>query len=177
MTKEGPGPFLKPDTNGGVLVPAFTDLKRHNMGPDLDTDEIRQKRQIPGGDQEGIATEEWLTRKLWGVASEPPFLHHGRATLISEAILLHGGEAEEQRLAFENLSKYDQAAVVEFIKTLQILPEGTNSTIIDPGSSSKELKKAGSVTLSIIGGILGGIFLVVTFTVGLILYRNPARKI
>ena len=27
------------------------------------------------------------------------------------------------------------------------------------------------------GGILGGIFLVVTFTVGLILYRNPARKI
>ena len=177
LTKEGPGPFLKVDANGGVLVPAFTDLKRHDMGPALDTDEIRQKRQIPGGDQEGIATEEWLTRKLWGVASEPPFLHHGRATLISEAILLHGGEAEEQRLAFENLSEYDQAAVVEFIKTLQILPEDTNTTIIDPSTSSKELKKAGSVTLSIIGGILGGIFLVVTITVGLILYRVPARKI
>ena len=177
LMKEGPGPFLNPEATGGVLVPAFTDLKRHDMGPALDTDEIRQKRQIPGGDQEGILTEEWLTRKLWGVASEPPFLHHGRATLISEAILLHGGEAEEQRLAFQNLSKYDQAAVVEFIKTLQILPEDANSTIIDPGSSSKKLKKAGSVTLSIIGGILGGIFLVVTIAVGLILYRKPARKI
>ena len=177
LTKEGPGPFLKRDDTGGVLVPVFTDLNRHEMGPALDTDEIRQKRQIPGGDQLGIATEEWLTRKLWGVASEPPFLHHGRATLISEAILLHGGEAEEQRISFENLSEYDQAAVVEFIKTLQILPEGSNNTIIDPSSSSKKLKKAGSVTLSILGGILGGIFFVVTIAVGLILYRNPARKI
>tara|TARA_Y100000590_G_scaffold458615_1_gene613702 strand:- start:2390 stop:4105 length:1716 start_codon:yes stop_codon:yes gene_type:complete len=177
LTQEGPGPFLKKDDQGGVLVPAFTDLKRHDMGPALDTDEIRQKRQIPGGDQLGIATEEWLTRKLWGVASEPPFLHHGRATLISEAILLHGGEAEQQRVAFENLSEYDQAAVVEFIKTLQILPEDSNTTIIDPGSSSKKLKKAGSVTLSILGGILGGVFFVLTVAVGLILYRNPARKI
>ena len=48
LTKEGPGPFLKRDDTGGVLVPVFTDLKRHDMGPALDTDEIRQKRQIPG---------------------------------------------------------------------------------------------------------------------------------
>ena len=42
-----------------------------------------------------MPTGEWLTRKLWGFASEPPFLHHGRATLMSEAILAHGGEALE----------------------------------------------------------------------------------
>ena len=73
--------------------------------------------------QNDIPKEVWLTRKLWGFASEPPFLHHGRATLISEAILGHGGEAQAQRDAFEGLSKEVQAALLEFLLTLQIKVE------------------------------------------------------
>jgi CxxC motif-containing protein (DUF1111 family) len=98
------------------MVPAFTDLKRHDMGEPLDTDMMMQGV---------IPTEQWLTRKLWGTASEPPFLHHGRATLISEAIIYHGGEAQASRDAFAQLSSDDRAAIVEFLKTLQVLPEGS----------------------------------------------------
>ena len=70
--------------------------------------------------QAGIPTQVWLTRKLWGIASEPPYLHHGRATLISEAILAHGGEALEQRNAFADLEQAQQAELLEFLLTLRI---------------------------------------------------------
>ena len=102
---------LQQDENGHYLIPVFTDLKRHDMGDFLDNDAPLQN---------GIPTRLWLTRKLWGFFSEPPFLHHGRATLISEAILAHGGEAQQQRDRFAELSDYDRAALTEFLMTLQI---------------------------------------------------------
>ena len=114
LTREGPSPRLKREPDGSVLVPAFTDLKRHEMGDVLNNEPLEQR---------GIPTDQWLTRKLWGFANEPPFLHHGRATLISEAIMAHGGEAQETRDSFAALSSDDQAAVIEFLKTLQSLPE------------------------------------------------------
>jgi len=92
-------------------VPVFTDLKRHSMGTALNNEVL---------EQDGIPTDEWLTRKLWGVASEPPFLHNGRASLISEAILLHGGEAQASRDVFDDLPDAEKADIVEFIKALQI---------------------------------------------------------
>ncbi len=105
---------LKKDKRGNYLIPVFTDLKRHDMGELLDTDALIQ---------DGIPKHLWLTRKLWGFASEPPFLHHGRATLISEAILAHGGEAQTQRDAFVDLPDDQQAALLEFLLTLQIEPD------------------------------------------------------
>ena len=102
---------VKQDEEGNFLIPVFTDLKRHDMGAFLDTEAVEQA---------GIPTQFWLTRKLWGFASEPPYLHHGRATLISEAILAHGGEAQEQRNAFANLEQAQQAELLEFLLTLQI---------------------------------------------------------
>jgi hypothetical protein len=154
------GLTLEPD--GSLLVPAFTDLKRHDMGPALDTDAVRQN---------GIPTEMWLTRKLWGVASEAPFLHHGRATLISEAILLHGGEAEQQRLDYQALSSEDQASVVEFIKTLQILnPSGDQQ---GPGTATLAADDGpGTALLSVIGGVVGGAVLLLLAAVALSLARR-----
>ena len=102
------------DELGRLLIPVFTDLKRHKMGDFLNNEVL---------EEEGVPTDEWLTRKLWGFASEPPFLHHGRATLISEAILSHGGEADASRASFAALSADDQAAVIEFLETLQHPPE------------------------------------------------------
>ena len=102
---------VKQDEEGNFLIPVFTDLKRHDMGAFLDTE---------ANVQAGIPTQFWLTRKLWGFASEPPYLHHGRATLISEAILAHGGEALAQRNAFANLEQAQQAELLEFLLTLQI---------------------------------------------------------
>lgn len=151
---------LEPD--GSLLVPAFTDLKRHDMGPALDTDAVRQN---------GIPTEMWLTRKLWGVASEAPFLHHGRATLISEAILLHGGEAEQQRLEYAALAPDDQAAVVEFIKTLQILTPGDDQQGVGAASLAAD-DGPGTALLSVIGGVVGGAILLLLATVALSLARR-----
>jgi hypothetical protein len=151
---------LEPD--GSLLVPAFTDLKRHDMGPALDTDAVRQN---------GIPTEMWLTRKLWGVASEAPFLHHGRATLISEAILLHGGEAEQQRLEYAALAPDDQAAVVEFIKTLQILTPGDVQQGVGAASLAAD-DGPGTALLSVIGGVVGGAILLLLATVALSLARR-----
>ena len=112
---------LKKDKEGNYLVPVFSDLKRHDMGDLLNNEVIEQDFQRPEAPLEKfIPTQMWMTRKLWGFASEPPFLHHGRATLISEAVLAHGGEAEAARRAFEALSDYEQASVIEFLQTLRI---------------------------------------------------------
>jgi cytochrome c peroxidase len=62
-----------------------------------------------------------------GFANEPPYFHHGRFTTIRQAVMAHAGEALEQRRAYERLSKYEQDAVIEFLKTLQVLPPGTKA--------------------------------------------------
>ena len=107
---------LRVDENGYYLIPVFSDLRRHDMGEDgpLDNEEVIQA---------GVPTEEWMTRRLWGFASEPPFLHHGRATLISEAIEAHGGDAEEERDRFLALSDDDRDALIAFLRTLTIPTE------------------------------------------------------
>ena len=158
LAADGPGPFLPLEEDGSMLVPAFTDLKRHDMGPALDNETVPQN---------GIPTEEWLTRKLWGVASEAPFLHHGRATLISEAILLHGGDALAQREAYERLSPADRASVVEFIKTLQILPEDATGVVIDPALGAGN--GSGAVGVSVLGGAIGGAAAVLAGVVAMVL--------
>jgi cytochrome c peroxidase len=63
---------------------------------------------------------KFLTRKLWGAANEPPYFHHGQFTTLREAILAHAGEALASRQAFEALNKYEQGAVIEFLKTLRV---------------------------------------------------------
>ncbi len=110
LTTAGPGPHLGKAADGHVDVPVFTDFRRHDLGPALDTEALVQA---------GVPTKLWLTKKLWGFASEPPFMHHGRATTITEAIRMHGGEAQASRDAFVALSAADQAYVIEFLKTLR----------------------------------------------------------
>ena len=107
---------LGTDDNGHYLIPVFSDLRRHDMGEDgvLDNEEIVQA---------GVPTEDWMTRRLWGFFSEPPFLHHGRATLISDAIKAHGGDARGARDRFLNLPDADQEALIAFLKTLTIPSE------------------------------------------------------
>ena len=104
---------LRQDENGHFLIPVFSDLRRHDMGEDgpLDNEQIVQG---------GVPTEQWMTRRLWGFASEPPFLHHGRATLISDAIKAHGGSANGARNRFIGLPESEQDALIAFLKTLTI---------------------------------------------------------
>ena len=46
-------------------------------------------------------------------------------------MLAHSGEALATRQAFQALSDYDRNSVIEFLKSLQVLPPGTKSLVVD----------------------------------------------
>ena len=129
MTKKGDKPRLEKGPKGTAIVRAYTDLKRHNLCDDEgDPDSIRWfcNEHLAQGraDQDGKpGTEFFLTRKLWDVGNTAPYGHRGDISTITEAILLHGGEARASRDAFANSAVEDQKAVVTFLKTLQIVPQ------------------------------------------------------
>lgn len=62
---------------------------------------------------------EWKTPPLWGVASSAPYMHDGSAPTLESAIQNHRGDATAVRNAYRKLSKPEQQALVEFLKTLQ----------------------------------------------------------
>ena len=98
-----------PAPGGGVRVPLFSDLKRHDMGP-------RLAETFERGE---IANEDFITARLWGIADTAPYLHDGRATTLYEAIEFHGGEAQSARDGFLALSAADQEALIAFLNTLR----------------------------------------------------------
>lgn len=97
--------------DGKTIVSLYGDLKRHDMGPGL-------AEQI---DEVSTGASVWMTKELWGVGSTPPYLHDGRATTLTEAILLHGGDAQVVRDNFVALTPGEQAAVARFLRNLVIL--------------------------------------------------------
>ena len=63
--------------------------------------------------------------------------HHGMFTTLRQAVKAHDGEARATGLAFEALSQYEQDSVIEFLKTLQVLPPGTRSLVVDEHGRKK----------------------------------------
>ena len=68
--------------------------------------------------------KEWRTQPLWGIGLIPKvnkhtyLLHDGRARNIEEAILWHGGEAENSKIKFMNLSSIERKKVLDYINSL-----------------------------------------------------------
>ncbi|MFV8326945.1 di-heme oxidoredictase family protein [Flavobacterium sp. ZS1P14] len=93
----------------------YTDLLLHDMGSGLNDNYT-----------EGNAkASEWKTPALWGIGlSENAqggnyfLMHDGRAKNIEEAILMHGGEANNSKISYQNLSQTDKEALLKFIKSL-----------------------------------------------------------
>ena len=128
-----PSPRLKP-RNGVVMVPAYTDLKLHDITTGLPGDpniEALDMNQPAGSPGFFAGNGKFITRKLWGTANEPPFFHHGMFTTLRQSVKAHDGEAKASRIAFESLSQYEQDCIIEFLKTLQVLPPGTRDLIVD----------------------------------------------
>lgn len=122
LTKDQPDNVIR-DENGGVIfrlgslpvdnrrraiVQLYGDLKRHDMGPGL-AETI---------DEVGTGASVFLTENLWGAGSTAPYLHDGRATTLTEAILEHGGEAASARDAFLALSTGAQQNLIAFLNNL-----------------------------------------------------------
>ncbi|HXI04000.1 MAG TPA: di-heme oxidoredictase family protein [Candidatus Saccharimonadales bacterium] len=97
--------------SGGLIVPLFADLKRHDMGPGL-------AESFALADEK--TNREFTTARLWGIADSAPYLHDGRATTLTEAILLHGGEAQTVRDAFAALDDAHRDEVLEFLRSLRM---------------------------------------------------------
>jgi hypothetical protein len=135
MTRNGEGPLLERAQYGKAIVRAYTDLKRHNLcDPETKLGPIRffcNERFAQGRpNQDGRPGEEFfLTRRLWDVGNSAPYGHRGDLTTITEAILVHGGEARASRDAFVAALEEEQFAIVKFLKTLQVLPAGSPRVI------------------------------------------------
>lgn len=92
----------------------YTDLLLHDMGDALADNRPDYK----------ATGKEWRTTPLWGIGlfqktnGTPYYLHDGRARSIEEAILWHGGEAENSKNAFMQLSKDDRDRVIKFLNSL-----------------------------------------------------------
>jgi len=120
-------------TDDVVLVPAFTDMKLHDIADPDDPSEVEAldmnwfvwSPKFAGGNR------RFLTKRLWGAANEPPFFHHGLFTTLRQSVLAHHGEALAERRAFQALAEYDQDSLIEFLKTLQVLPPGTKHLVVD----------------------------------------------
>lgn len=127
-----PSPRLRPQ-DGVVWVPAYTDLKLHDIcaGPEDPNIEPLNMHAAAGSEAFFGGNRRFMTRKLWGVANEPPYFHHGKYTTMRQAILAHAGEAEGVMKNWDGLSAYEQDTIVEFLKTLQILPPGTKHRVVN----------------------------------------------
>jgi CxxC motif-containing protein (DUF1111 family) len=93
----------------------YTDLLLHDMGSGLND-----------GYTEGTALpQEWRTPPLWGLGLSKNsqggqyfLLHDGRAKSIEEAILLHGGEAQNSRNQFQQLTPQQKQQLLKFLESL-----------------------------------------------------------
>jgi hypothetical protein len=138
-----PQPRLKPRENGIVMVPAYTDLKLHDISVDSDpkTDpecEPLDQNQPAGSPGFFKGNCKFITRKLWGFYNQGgAFMHHGKFTTAREAIEAHNGEALASRQAFDSLPPQLQNDVIEFLKSLQVLPPDSKSLVIDEQGKSK----------------------------------------
>ena len=128
---------------GKVMVPAYTDLKLHDISATSDaaTDpecEPLDQNQPAGSPGFFAGNCKFITRKLWGFYNQGgAFMHHGKFTTAREAIEAHNGEARSQRLAFDALPADLQNYLIEFLKSLQVLPPGSKSLVVDEHGNPK----------------------------------------
>lgn len=148
FSQSGQPPYYKVDltqapasfsTNGhgGIRVEMYSDLKRHNMGQKLcesaafndRAPELPAEGAITGGKDQSTFNCEFITAKLWGVFDSAPYLHDGRALILSTAILLHGGDAATAESNFAKLTRAQQNEILAFLATLRN-PVDPNSDVV-----------------------------------------------
>ncbi len=79
---------------------------------------------IPLNPRNRHTPDSFLTENLWGVGSTAPYMHDGRATTLSEAIIEHAAtndsvsEARFARAGYLGRSTSDKAALIAFLNNL-----------------------------------------------------------
>jgi CxxC motif-containing protein (DUF1111 family) len=102
-----------PEVSNQIIFP-YTDLLLHDMGENLA--DHRPDFLADGN--------EWRTPPLWGIGltnkvnGHNNYLHDGRARSLLEAIMWHGGEAENSKLIFNQFTKTEREALIKFLESL-----------------------------------------------------------
>jgi hypothetical protein len=96
----------------GYPVWLFSDLKRHDMGNANAAQHV----------QRGVALNDYLTPRLWGVADSAPYLHDGRAPSVDYAIAGHDGEGAAARAAYVALPFNDKGPLRVYLMSLRREP-------------------------------------------------------
>lgn len=108
---------LPRNNEGQVMVPLFSDLKRHRISD--------QKTSVLGNEllsQRFVERDQFQTSELWGIASTAPYGHRGYQTTLDDVIRAHGGQAASSARAYQEGSEDDRKALIAFLKTLVIEP-------------------------------------------------------
>ena len=152
LTRQGPGPRPERTPEGRVIVRAFTDNKRHNITDtplsNKQSEEVFQPPiptsgptpppgsggnlrgqasasdfyNAPQGDASFLPANVFMSERLWDVGSTAPYGHRGDITTLTGEIQVHGGEAGSSRAAFFGLPAADQACLIDFLNSMQVVP-------------------------------------------------------
>jgi CxxC motif-containing protein (DUF1111 family) len=120
-------PQLQPIGASFVVRNVFTDLKRHDLGPNF------HER-----DFDGTRITMHVTEPLWGVGTTAPYGHDGRSVTLDSVIRRHGGEAEKVTRAYLALDAEDQDKIIAFLQTLVLFPPDDTASNLNPGVPSSE---------------------------------------
>ena len=140
--RTGLAPLKLPSLQPFLVKNIFADFKRHDLGPNF------HERNF-----DGTLTREFMTEPLWGVGSTAPYGHDGRSINLTEVILRHGGEAQESRDRFADLSEDHRSDLISFLESLVLFPpDDTASTLNpgDPGAPGFPQKGHGSISLTVL---------------------------
>lgn len=85
----------------------YSDLLLHDMGPEAEG--LCGPNALPS---------EFRTEKLMGLRYRPAYMHDGRASGLSQAILFHGGEGAASRDAFDALGVIERGYLIRFLASL-----------------------------------------------------------
>lgn len=113
-TGNPPFPALASAKASGQTIWPYTDLLLHDMGEAL----------ADGRPDFAANGRQWKTPPLWGIGlirdvnGHLRLMHDGRADGVMEAILWHGGEAEDSRQQVLNMPQSDRDALVKFVESL-----------------------------------------------------------
>ncbi|MEJ7929819.1 di-heme oxidoredictase family protein [Ramlibacter sp. AN1015] len=114
VTASGPFARLASKALQGQRIFPYTDLLLHDMG-----------EALADGRPDFLANgRQWKTPPLWGlgllreVNGHQRLLHDGRADGVLEAILWHGGEAEDSRRTVLEMTRAERDALVKFVESL-----------------------------------------------------------
>jgi CxxC motif-containing protein (DUF1111 family) len=122
------GKFTIPDALGNKTFHPYSDFLLHDVGtgdgiviPVVEHygKRMAQMKWKEYSEENFRSTANRMrTAPLWGVRMQPMLMHDGASLTFRDAILRHAGEAEHVTKRFDKLSRADQEAIIEFLKSL-----------------------------------------------------------